>query len=71
MPSYRSEGSFADHTYQSRYGESGEEQAARNQGCSSDVWLSTRSIITRMPRFSAWCSSSAKSPMVPRRGSTP
>ena len=70
MPWWRSSGSWSDQTYQSRYGESGEDRADWNHGCSSEVWLTTRSMITRMPRFCAWCSSSAKSPSVPKRGST-
>ena len=70
MPWYRSGGSLSLHTYQSRYGESGEEHADWNHGCWSEVWLTTRSMITLMPRFAAWCNSSTKSPRVPRRGST-
>ena len=36
MPCLRSGGSCSDQTYQSRYGDSGDERAARNQGCSSE-----------------------------------
>lgn len=70
MPCLRSGGAWSDQTYQSRYGESGDDRAAWNHGCWSEVWFTTRSMITRMPRFWAWCSSSAKSPRVPKRGST-
>ena len=71
MPCLRSDGSVSDQTYQSRYGESGLDRALWNQGCSSEVWLTTRSIITRRPRLPAWCTSSAKSPRVPICGRTP
>ena len=50
-PAVRSGGSSSLHTYQSRYGESRIAlRADRNQGCSSEVWLTTRSSSTRMPR---------------------
>ena len=58
----------SDQTYQSRYGESAEERADWNHGCWSEVWLTTRSMMTRIPRFSAACRTSAKSPSVPSRG---
>ena len=51
-------------------GEPGDEQADWNHGCSSEVWLTTRSMMTRMPRLSAACKNSAKSPSVPSRGCT-
>ncbi len=38
------------HQYQSRLGSSRDERDATNQGCSSDVWLTTRSMTSRMPR---------------------
>jgi hypothetical protein len=44
-PSVRKRGSASDQTYQSRYGESGLDLEDRNHGCSSDVWLTTRSIM--------------------------
>ena len=52
-----------DHTYQSC--------RSRNQGWAVDVWLTTRSISTRMPRLSALRMNSTKSPPEPKRGSTP
>ena len=70
MPWCRSGGSCSDQTYQSRYGESGDEHADRNHGCSSEVWFTTKSMMTRMPRLSAACKNSAKSPSVPSRGCT-
>ena len=41
-------------TYQSAFGLSRPWRDSTNQGCSSDVWLITRSAMTRMPR--AWAS---------------
>ena len=41
------------HTYQSRRGLSRELRASWNQGCWSDVWLSTSSVMTRRPRACA------------------
>ena len=70
MPWCRSGGALSDQTNQSRYGESGDERADWNHGCWSEVWLTTRSMITLMPRLPAACSNSAKSPRLPRRGST-
>ena len=63
-------GFFFDHTYQSRYFESGSRRASWNHGCWSEVWFTTRSISTRMPRCSAPRVNSTKSPIVPKRGST-
>ena len=40
-------------TYQSRFGSSRDERDARNQGCRSEVWFGTQSMITRMPRACA------------------
>ena len=71
MPCRRSGGSVSLQTYQSRYGESGSLRADWNHGCWSEVWLTTRSSISRMPRERAWAASSTKSPRVPNRGSTP
>ena len=65
MPSSAFAGFFFDQTYQSRYFEFGSRRAAWNHGCWSEVWLTTRSISTRMPRcFAPWVNST-KSPSVP------
>jgi hypothetical protein len=69
MPWLRSAGALSAQTNQSRNGESGDERADWNHGCWSEVWFTTRSMITLMPRLFAWCSSSAKSPSEPNRGS--
>ena len=52
-------------------GSPGSPRADLNQGCWSEVWLTTRSMITRMPAVRAWWISSTKSPSEPIRGSTP
>ena len=52
-------------------GESREERASWNHGWRTDVWLTTRSAMTRMPRSPAVRTMSAKSPSVPSFGSTP
>ena len=49
-PCSRRVGCFVDQTYQSRYCDFGSRRAAWNHGCWSDVWLTTRSTMTRMPR---------------------
>ena len=46
-------GGSSRQTYQSRNGESGPVRADWNHGCSTEVWLGTRSAITRMPRSCA------------------
>ena len=38
------------HQYQSRFGLSGDERDSTNHGCSSDVWLTTRSMTSFIPR---------------------
>jgi hypothetical protein len=43
---------------------------AWNQGCWSDVWFMTKSMITRMPSLWASSTNSEKSPIVPNSGST-
>ena len=65
MPSLAFGGFFFDQTYQSRYFDFGSLRASWNQGCSFEVWLTTRSIRTRMPRCFAPCVNSTKSPSVP------
>ncbi len=70
MPWFAFAGFVFDHTYQSRYFDDGSRRACWNHGCWSDVWLTTRSISTRMPRDAAACVNSTKSPSVPKRGST-
>ena len=57
--------SVSDHTYQSRFGESGLARDSWNQGCSTEVWFITRSAITRMPRSCAASMNALKSSMVP------
>ena len=57
------------HQYQSRFGLSGLERDSANHGCSSDVWLTTRSMISRMPRAWTASSSASKSASVPKTGS--
>jgi hypothetical protein len=64
-------GSSSRQMEKSRYGEVRDDRAERNHGCLSEVWLTTRSTMTRMPRSRAVRTSSTKSPSVPRRGSTP
>src|SRR5699024_1300156 len=57
--------------YRSRSGEPGAAcRAAWNQRCSSEVWLGTRSTITRRPRSWAAAMSRSASARVPNRGST-
>ena len=63
-------GGSSDHTYQSWYGESGPCRADWNHGCCTEVWLGTRSAMTRMPRSWAVRRNSTTSPTVPTRGST-
>ena len=43
----------------------GPSRASRNHRCRSEVWLTTRSTITRMPLLRARCTSSTKSPDEP------
>ena len=53
-------------TYISRLAEpGGERRAAWNQGCWSEVWLITSSVITRRPRLWAARTKARKSRMVP------
>ena len=47
-----------------------DERDCVNHGCSSEVWLTTRSTMMRMPRSLHVRTSSTKSPSVPSRGST-
>ena len=58
------------HTYQSAFGLSRLWRDSTNQGCSSDVWLMTRSATTRMPRVWASVSSVRMSSTVPDSGCT-
>jgi hypothetical protein len=52
MPWNRSDGSSLDQMYQSCLSLFGS-AASMNHGCSSEVWFTTRSIITLMPRLPA------------------
>jgi len=70
MPWRRPAGSRPDQTCQSRHGESAGERADPNHGCPSDAWLTTRSMMTRIPRLPAACTNTATSPGVPSRGGT-
>ena len=65
MPWSALRGFFFDQTYQSRYFEFGSLRASLNHGCSFEVWLTTRSMSTRMPRCLAPWANSTKSPSVP------
>ena len=58
------------HQYQSRLTESGPERESTNQGCSSEVWLTTRSMTNRIPRACIASSSSRSCVRVPNTGST-
>ena len=58
-------------TYQSRNGDRESLRADWNQGWASEVWLTTRSTITRSPSAFAWFMSSTKSPGEPCFGWTP
>ena len=49
MPSLWFFGRSSAHTYQSRNDDFGSRRACWNQGESMDVWLTTRSTMTRMP----------------------
>ncbi len=71
MPSFQLGGRFFDHTYQLRYGDCGSLRACWNHGWRFEVWLTTRSTITRMPIWSAWFMNSVNSPSVPCLGWTP
>src|SRR5699024_2396134 len=58
-------------TYSSRSGAPGPAfNAAWNQGCSSEVWLGTMSIMTLSRRLWAARTIASKSDRVPRDGST-
>ena len=58
------------HQYQSRLGLSFEDRDSTNQGCSSEVWLTTRSMTSFMPRACSPSVSSRRSSRVPKIGST-
>ena len=57
------------HQYQSRFGLSRLARDSANHGCSSEVWLTTRSRISFMPRSWTAASSASKSASVPNVGS--
>ena len=57
------------HQYQSRLALSTLERDSTNHGCSSDVWLTTRSITSFMPRSCIAASSSSNCSSVPNVGS--
>ena len=48
----------------------GDASAARNHGCRSEVWLGTRSTVTRMPCACASATSSSTASRSPQTGST-
>lgn len=58
------------HTYQSAFGLLALLRLSLNQGCWSEVWESTWSIITRRPSSCARATSARKSSRVPNIGST-
>ena len=61
--------SVSDHTYQSRAADPGLARRARwNQGCWSEVWLITSSVMTRMPRRCASFTKALKSFIDPYEG---
>jgi hypothetical protein len=60
--------SSSDHTYQSARGLSRLWRDSWNQGCWSDVWLTTRSVMMRMPRRWASSMSRTASPSFPYSG---
>ena len=55
--------------YQSRLGDVREDLESTNHLCWSEVWFTTRSRITRMPRFRPSATSRSKSDSVPYMGS--
>ncbi len=57
------------HQYQSRFAEVVDERLSTNHGCSSELWLTTRSMTSFMPRACTAASSSSKSARVPKAGS--
>ncbi|CPU66203.1 Uncharacterised protein [Mycobacteroides abscessus] len=57
------------HQYQSRLGLSALELDSTNQGCSSLVWLTTRSMTSFMPRSCTSARRASKSARVPKAGS--
>ena len=63
-------GSSSTQTYQSREGLSFDRREARNHGCWSEVWFTTRSTMIRMPRSFAVRTNATRSPRDPRLGST-
>ena len=56
--------------YQSRFEPVSDERDSTNHGCSSLVWLTTRSITSRMPRAWTAAISASRSARVPNIGST-
>lgn len=58
------------HQYQSRFGESTDDRLSTNHGCSSDVWFTTRSMTSLIPRACIAAISSSRSASVPNTGST-
>ena len=53
IPDFQFGGRFFDQTYQSWNGDEVERRASRNHGWWSEVWLTTRSMTTRIPRLRA------------------
>ncbi len=60
----------ARHQYQSRFGLSLEARDSSNHACSSEVWLTTRSITSFIPRSCTPASSASNPSSVPKTGST-
>ena len=62
-------GGSSRHQYQSRFGFSRDARDSTNHGCCDEVWLTTRSITSFIPR--AWISPSSRSnsASVPNTGS--
>ena len=58
------------HQYQSRLGLSRLERDSTNQGCCAEVWLTTRSMTSFIPRSWMAASRRSKSSSVPNTGST-
>ena len=62
-------GTSERHQYQSRLGLSFDERDSTNHGCSSEVWLTTRSMTSFIPRAWTPASSASNCSSVPNTGS--
>ena len=58
------------HQYQSRLAASADDRESTNQGCSSEVWFTTRSITSFRPRSCIAAISASRSSSEPNSGST-